>query len=241
MKGKKGLDYIDWSISMGIFIIAITALFVFLKPGARPEHDQGALVSIVEQHFLERVQWFVHETPVYMKHFQDLYGSGAQALVEVNANGDIRFTAVEPATENRYEPIGRTGTRVTFNCRTSCDNTQFKLYGTTHRIQETIDMEVQCTPSNEPNTCTALLGATVSHQGLQQSEMNNLRTENYEALKSTWTYPPQREFAIYQDGNKIIGGTEPTQQANIFVKEWRMNLINDQGVQTSTTINIRVW
>ena len=241
MKGKKGLDYIDWSISMGIFIIAITALFVFLKPGARPDHNQDTLVSIVEKNFLEKTQWYVHETPIFVEHLADKWGSGQEALIEVKANGDIRFSAVKPSSDARYDPLQKTPTRITFNCYTACDNTNFIMLGTTKKIQETIDMELQCTPSNQPSSCSAILGATVSRHGLQQSEINALKTTNYATLKNTWTYPLQREFALYQDGNKIIGGPEPGVQTNVFVKELKMNLINEQGAQTPTTINLRVW
>ncbi len=241
MRGKKGLDYIDWSISMGIFIVAVTALFVFLKPGARPEHDQNTLINLVERQFVKETQWFVHETPIYIRSLQDTYGSGAQALVEVDANGDIRFTAVEPATESRYEPILRTGTKITFDCHTSCNNNLFKLFGTTDAPLETTEMEVTCTPSNDPAVCKAVLGATVTYQGLQQGKITALQSADYNTVRTNWNYPLQKEFAIYQDGNKVIGGQEPTQQANIFVKEMKMNMIAADGAQTTTTINIRVW
>ena len=241
MRGKKGLDFIDWSISMGIFIIAITALFVFLKPGARPQQDQDTLVTIVEQKFLGRAQWLVHETPIFMQQFQDRYGAGSEVLVDVRANGDMRFTAVRPSTHARYNPITRTGTRITFNCNADCSGTNFIIIGTTLRSSDTLDLEAECTPPNLPAACTAVLGATITHQGLRQAEIDALRAEDYNALKRAWTYPLQREFAIYQEGTKIIGGQEPVQQADVFVKELKMNRINDQGIQTPTIINIRVW
>lgn len=242
MRGKKGLDYIDWSMSMGIFIIAIIALFVFLKPGARPEHDQDTLISIVEKNFLDQTQWFVHETPIFIKNFQDKWGSGADAVIDVRANGDIRFTALKPSPDNRFkQPIGKTPTKITLDCDTSCDNTNFMIIGTTKKIQETTNMELECTPKNQPTVCTALLGATITHQGLQQNEISNLKTADYTALKNTWTYPLQKEFALYQDGTKISGGQEPAAQANVFVKELKLDIISDQGTQTPTTINIRVW
>lgn len=227
---------------MGIFIIAVTALFVFLKPGVRPEHDQDTLINIIEKNFLDRTQWFVHETPLFIKNFQDKWGSGADAFIDVRADGDIRFTTLKPSPDNRFkQPITRTPTRITLDCASSCDNTNFMIIGTTRKMQETMNMELECTPKNQPAICAALLGATVSHQGLQQSEINNLKTADYTIVKNAWTYPLQREFALYQDGQKIIGSQEPSQQADIFVKELKMNIINDQGVKTPTTINIRVW
>ena len=242
MRGKKGLDYIDWSISMGMFIVAVTALFVFLKPGAHPESDQETLVKIVEKNFLEQTQWFVHETPLYVRNFQDLFGASQQALIHVRATGDIRFSAVRPASQARYEPITVTPGQVTFNCNiTPCDSTNFTIIGTTTLVADTIDMEYECIPNNQPPVCTAILGATITYEGLQQIEINALSTANYNTIRNSWTYPLQKEFAIYQDGNKIIGGQEPTSQGNVFVKELKLQVINNQGVKTSTVINIKVW
>ncbi len=244
MKGKKGLDYIDWSISMGIFIIAITALFIFLKPGARVEYDQETLITIVEHNFLNRVQWFVHETPLFVKHFQDVAG-GTQVFIRAQADGDIRFTAIKPQTHSRYDPItGIPGRRIELNCNASCDGTKFMILGTTRYLNETIDMRVECVPSNNPAACTAILGATVTHRGLQQDKIDDLANPtmtNYGTLKQAWTYPLRQEFALYQDGGKIIGGKEPTQQADIFVKEIKAEVISPSGAITPTTISIRVW
>ncbi|MBS3144089.1 hypothetical protein J4208_00735 [Candidatus Woesearchaeota archaeon] len=241
MRGKKGLDYIDWSISMGIFIVAITALFVFLKPGARPEHNQDTLINLVEQQFTKETQWFVHETPLFIEHFQALYGTGSPVEIKIEADM-MRLTTIRPPPSNIFIVSPLPATTVRWNCNAiNCDNTQFKLFGTTNTVQESTQMEITCTPLNDPIACAAVLGATITHQGMQQSKITLLGTQDYNAIKSTWTYPLQKEFAIYQDGHKIIGGQEPAQQVEVFVKEANMNLVAADGTQTTTTINIRVW
>ena len=239
MRGKKGLDYIDWSISMGIFIVAITALFVFLKPGARPEHNQDTLINLVERQFTKETQWFVHETPLFIEHFQALYGTGSPVEIKVEAD-DIHFTTVLQLP-NLITVSGLSTSTLRFNCqRIDCINT-FKLLGTTNNPLDTTQMELTCTPDNNPAACTAVLGATITYQGLNQNEISNLQTQQYAIIKNRWTYPLQKEFAIYKDDIKIIGGQEPAQQADVFVKELKTNVIDDQGIQTTATINIRVW
>ncbi|GEM_PF-2621498 len=244
MKGKKGLDYIDWSMSMGIFIIAVIALFIFLKPGARLEYDQETLTTMVEHNFMNRAQWFVHETPLFVRNFQDVAG-GAQAFIRVYADGDMRFSAVKPATHARYDPItGVPGSRIEFNCNSSCDGTNFTLIGITRNQNETIDMHMECIPSNNAAACTAVVGATVTRRGLQQDKIDELANPtitNYDTVKRAWTYPLQREFAMYQDGTKIIGGKEQAQQADIFVKEIKTEVISPSGTTRPTVISIRVW
>ena len=48
---KKGLAYIDWIISMGLFIVVVIAIFAFLKPGAKPIHESKGLINILETNF----------------------------------------------------------------------------------------------------------------------------------------------------------------------------------------------
>lgn len=241
IKHKKGVDVIDWSMSMGVFLIAVIALFIFLKPGAQPVHDEDTLISLVEKNILSRAQWYVHETPLFVKNFQDLWGSNQQAMIEVKATGDARFTAVIPETDGRYAIIDRSPTRVKLDCDTSCDNTNFTLISATKKKQETIAFDLHCTPSTIPTACTALLGASITKQGLHAAELQQLQSENYNAVKTAWAYPQQKEFALYRDGAKIIGGEEPTQGGNIVVKELKTVTLSPTGSMTPTTISIRVW
>lgn len=241
VKNKKGLDVIDWSMSMGIFLIAVIALFIFLKPGTQPLHDEDALISIIEKNILKKTQWQVHETPLFVKHFQDLWGQNQQAIIEVKAAGDARFTAIDPAADRRYAIIEINPTRVKLDCDLSCDNTNFMLISATKKKQETVAFDLRCTPSTNPTACTAVLGATITKQGLNAAALNQVQNENYNAVKTAWTYPQQKEFALYRDGSKIIGGEEPAQGGNIVVKELKTTLLSATGSATPITISIRVW
>lgn len=241
MRGKKGLDYIDWSISMGIFIIAVTALFVFLKPGARPDYDQDTLLSLVQEQFVKQTHGYVHETPLFIARLEDKWGLGDEALVNVRTRGDMRFTAINPSNNAHFEAFVRTGTSITFNCHDLCDNVNFTIIGTTQDRQNDLSLESECVPSNQPSACSAQVGATSTREGVKQSEIALLRSEDYLIIKQRWAYPHNQNFAIYQEGNKIIGAEEPGQQANVYAKEFKMNIINDQGIQTPTTINIKAW
>lgn len=242
INNKKGLDVIDWSMSMGIFLIAVIALFIFLKPGTQPLHDEDTLVAIIEKNLLEKTQWYVHETPLFVKHFQDLWGQNQQAIIEVKATGNARFTAIIPEVDRRYAIIEINPTRIKLDCDTSCDNTNFTLISVTDKKEETIAFDLHCAPSTNPTACTALLGATITKQGLNAAALNQLQNQPYNArLKTDWTYPQEKEFALYRDGTKIIGGEEPTQGSNIVVKELKTTLLSATGGATPTTINIRVW
>lgn len=237
MQGKKGLEYIDWSISFGIFIIAVIALFVFLKPATKPQHDADNLITIVEQGFLKDTTWYLHQTPLYVKRFADKAGSPPQdALLKVKASGDITLTHAESKDLRNYEqPIRLSARTLELNCKISCDNTQFLLTGTADKPQASVKFEVDCTP---PASCSAVMGATETFPGLNQDLLNRLT--DYSVVKSAWHYPAGQDFALYRDSTKLIGAEEP-KQANIFVKELRTNLVTKTGAQTPVTISIRVW
>ena len=59
MFNKRGLDYVDWVISIGTFVIAIIAILVYLQPGIRPEYEGRSLLNIVENNLFVNAKWEV--------------------------------------------------------------------------------------------------------------------------------------------------------------------------------------
>ena len=57
MLRKKGVTYIDWIISMGLFIIVVVAVFAFFKPGTTPAFKSESLIASVENNFIEEASW----------------------------------------------------------------------------------------------------------------------------------------------------------------------------------------
>ena len=45
---KKGINYIDWVIAIGIFIVYIIFIFVVFKPGIRDPSSPSYMIDIVK-------------------------------------------------------------------------------------------------------------------------------------------------------------------------------------------------
>ena len=68
---KKGLSYIDWSISIGIFVIFILALFILVIPALDRRLDETYLISIVETGFKENTYYLIYSIPLFIDHAQN--------------------------------------------------------------------------------------------------------------------------------------------------------------------------
>lgn len=63
---KKGLTYVDWSISIGLFIIYLLVLFITFRPAVRDEYSSDHLTSMVEKNLREDVYQTMVRFPVYV-------------------------------------------------------------------------------------------------------------------------------------------------------------------------------
>lgn len=240
-KNKKGLDYIDWSMSLGIFIIAVLALFIFLKPGVKPSYDGDNLLQIVESNFMKETASVVKETPLFVHHLNDLYGASVEALVTVKLNGDWRFEGISPASLQAFK-VTLNSNDLTLDCTATglCDNKNFTLFWSPKRTnpgEPTLSFD--CTPSGTPAICNAALGSTTSEEGLDTNFLNTLKTKNYQQLKNDWDYPSTKEFAIFIDNALWIGAEQP-QTGSVVAKEIKYWKIQGKS-RTPVSISIRVW
>ena len=63
---KQGDVHIDWAISMGLFLIGITMIIVFLKPGVQPLHQEEQLLNLLERQFIYDSSWTIKKLPLYL-------------------------------------------------------------------------------------------------------------------------------------------------------------------------------
>jgi len=84
------------------------------------------------------------------------------------------------------------------------------------------------------------LGVVENTVGISDGLLDTLKNEDYDNLKTRWKSPPGRDFAIFIDGEKIIGG-EPSQRANIFAEQSKEFIVSEDGSLKETVISFRVW
>ena len=241
-KNKKGLDYIDWTLSMGMFLIIVIALFVFLRPGAQPAFEGKNLINIVEENLLIETDGAVKETPLFIKKLNQP-STGNPASVELTLSGNWRFSKISPASSPLFTPITVNPKKIKIECSSgSCSQVFNVIWTPTKASPSDPLLDITCTPSADTSVCDAVLGSTETFEGVHQSFLTSLQTAGYATVKANWNFPDQKEFAIYLDGSPtpLIGGPDPGQQANVFVKELKYWLISGTTRQP-TTISLRVW
>ncbi|MBR9691077.1 hypothetical protein GOV08_05330, partial [Candidatus Woesearchaeota archaeon] len=63
---KRGLNQVDWAISLGIFLLYLAWFFIFLKPQLEVSADLKPLSDIVKDKFTDDIVWQVQKYPVFV-------------------------------------------------------------------------------------------------------------------------------------------------------------------------------
>ncbi len=240
------MNYIDWSFSLGIFILTIIAIFVYLKPGVEPEYDQKNLISLIEEQFIKETFWTVKVTPLFIQQLEDTYvdGSGAtqQAKVKVNRSADWDLAIIDPPTTDIMH--SSSGLQETFTCTTSlCTSEEFTLIFSpaSSIVPDPTDIAMKCEPSSNPSECDASMGSSDDVKGIDQAKLTVLTTADYGQLKQQWNFPTSREFAIFVDNLPVTTSPAPGDQDDVMVKEIKIYKIDANGNRIPTVVNMRVW
>ena len=235
---KRGMDYIDWTLSIGIFIVAVIALFAFLKPGLKPEYEADNLINIVETNLLNNITWKVKSTPLFITNLQAVYGPAAQPVtIHITLTGPWKFKTILPLMSDMSYSISNTA--VNINCLAPvCQNKLLNIVYTPNAPGFS-SLSLSCNVNNTA-ACDSELGATEEYYGIRQSYLNNLQNLDYEDVKESWNYPEQKEFVIYKDNHKILG-PDPASESSVFVKELKLMIVEDPDNRVPVTLSIRVW
>ena len=238
---KRGLDYIDWAMSLGLFLVAVIALFAFLKPGVQQPYDGENLLQIVEKNFFEETGTILKQTPVFIYHLVDKYNPGSSnAEIKITIDSTWHIAAVQP-NPTASLTYAKQSAAVTWDCVfTPCDKKNFTIsWAPDNQNSADPSIELDCAPSADTSSCDAALGATATQQGLQRALIDRLKTETYQTLKTRWNYPQTKGFAIYLDDVLEIGIMPPA-EGNIVAKEikyWKIQGSNRMPMK----IQIMVW
>ncbi|MBT3691334.1 hypothetical protein HOG16_03790 [Candidatus Woesearchaeota archaeon] len=73
---KRGLSYVDWTISVGIFIIYIISIFVIMGPAFKQDYSDEYLGKIVKEGLKESTSITIKRIPFYMVITQPVIDNG---------------------------------------------------------------------------------------------------------------------------------------------------------------------
>lgn len=64
---KRGLNQVDWAISLGIFLIYIAWFFIIIRPVVDQNMDAMPLSNIIKEDLNNEIAWQIEKTPIFIK------------------------------------------------------------------------------------------------------------------------------------------------------------------------------
>ncbi len=244
---KKGLSYIDWSISLGIFVIFILLLFIMVVPSLDKGLDEDYLISLAETGFREFAYHEIIKMPLFVE-------ATVNGVVEVtlpsypNSEDYSDFVVLNSSLEvlpTNFYPEGET---INFEAVTMREvNTFYVLY-----LEEAFNSEsVEGTHyyCEEETSCTFGIFEKIkglSNKSLEDYEGGCESFEDYKSFKSELKYPENREISLeikeYSENTKYsCKYSEPAASDQVYSMSWRDKLLNLNGTEETLTIILRTW
>ncbi len=243
---KRGLGYVDWAISMGLFIIVVLAIFIFLKPGAKPVYDNESLLNIVENNFISENKWSIIDVPVFVKRLdkQTTEQNPRPLVAELTYSNNFVADLIEPAI-NPLEVTHASAAvprKVTIKCedpnRPSCTNIKLNLIFKPQSNQyPDPDIRITCLPVGG-QFCKIEAGSSEFIEGLKES---TTATQQYDDIKADWNFPESKDFVIYINNRQTTSSPPQPSVTNVFTRTKKYWILKDNGEREPVEVNMRVW
>ncbi len=183
----KGDIHVDWILSMGMFLIATIALFIFFRPGALPPQDKTLILNHLITKFNENFTWEVKTMPIFVKKCIGGTINPTESEIEINylpapnwILSYIKYTE-NNALLKEWE-TSRPGGRFFIKCFaieyldsfhfsiTEGDNAIFYLTFVNDIItSERLEISTTCTPAEgNANYCIYKLGSFQDFEGVNE-------------------------------------------------------------------------
>tara|TARA_Y100000310_G_scaffold345729_1_gene468915 strand:+ start:877 stop:1635 length:759 start_codon:yes stop_codon:yes gene_type:complete len=247
------MSQVDWAISSGIFLVYVLGLLIFLKPGLQQELEDRFLISIVEENLKDDVFITLEKTPLFINVTSADTGNYKISIKEtLPFEGDEEDFAIinENSTLLNFDFFGSQNKFIRFDgfIEKNKLNTFWLLYlknETYNNNNPVNEIEIE---SGE--NFTYIYGSTEQIIGIDYNNLVGLNPDE-DALKGSWEFPLSKDFSIYlantsnkQYSNEDIvfyyNENKSKQQTNIFVKEFKDNLLFNNGDRQTIILNLRV-
>ena len=249
--GKKGAIHVDWAISMGLFLIYVTVLFILIKPGYYPEYKPENLFSILENNFVDNVSTDIKEVQVII----DICGGG-KTTIEIKEENDNYYFSKFTKDDGNILISGVTinGNQITINCKnlqpTIIGSQAFtatsypKVHYPRNEFSSSPKYSVSCSNSGA-NNCKASLGVINDFVGFDENYVTQLKINQYKIISDSWGFPQNKKFNITlvkSNGNLIeISDHKPASlSGDVFVKEFNGIFIDKLNNRENVKVHIDV-
>jgi len=221
---KKGLSYIDWSISAGIFIIYIIVLFILLGPAFKQDYSPDYLGSLVREGIKENVSLEIKRIPLFIELNTTHTGDGGTrpynhetSKVKIKLMGNLAGEIINIDHTNKQFSVFNENLTQEFTTKkyeSSLTIFEFKaspnqfgisnFYPSREEIikfwiflsNEEIFTEINSTWPFKWEAEAFTFGVAETLEGIYEPYFINFTNNDYETAKDIINFPKEREFAI---------------------------------------------
>ncbi len=248
---KKGLTYVDWAISVGLFIIYLVVLFVVFSPGVKEDYNSEHLTDMVQRNLKEDAYKDMIRIPVYV----DVVGvCGPSCKVKLNPfttdwNPRNTFLVNENFANVDFELDSEPSLKIDYDNFGLGTNTFWLYY---FEKRDVLNPGVSCTSSckTRDDGISYAIGVEEKISGFYGENLTDL--ENNLNLKEEWNYPISKDFKfsiyngldftrppIFEKGSSEINQTT---QEEVYVMQWSDWLLDENtGTRDPITVKVMVW
>ncbi len=264
---KRGLSYVDWTISVGLFIIYIISIFVILGPAFKQDYSSEYLGNIIKNGLEENTSLNLKRFPFYIRLTDptEQIPSGEYILDIINLPSEIT-----EITDNDQFGVSN-GTVFKFNkeytgnpptIRAVLDLQDFGMnypgdigqgliFLSEKEIFSTYAITVEDPFERELKTT---FGVAEDISGIYEDYFNDLfynqyNPLTYEEIKEVLRYPKEKDFTIEifqgvdfnNEGLIFYIKKEPTDKDEVNVFMWADWYIHEDSKRDPITVLIKTW
>jgi hypothetical protein len=258
---KKGLSYVDWSISAGLFIIFIITIFVLVAPAFRQDYSSEYLNSIVQTGLEENISIELKKIPAFLR-LDDT--AGASGTYTFTFTGNLPKELDGMSTDNIII-YSSTGTEIPYkslNYPTSLTiSSNLGNLGAGTGTDVVVKVWIYASEdmtfgSNSPTGSawtgySTTFGVSETVKGIYDDKFTDFKSLEYSEAKENLNYPEVKDFRIETYEGVDVSGTmrrelsytkiDATEKDKVNVLLWPTWLINDDATIDQITILIKTW
>jgi len=232
MKNKKAAGHVDWTVSIGIFLIFLLTILVFIKPVYKPHYESKELGEIIKEPFLEQNSRIINRTLV---NNQQISGCNGYLEADIGNLGDYVYV-----TDANFEETDRYFKKDSTSLLFNNQNGNYWVYSNL----ESDESNTGTLDFSGSNDCgNSRVGEAIKYSGLKSTSIRSFdRPENF---------PDTKEFNIKirnVNTGEILdsSGEEPPEGIEVSVYEFIYPILDFQKTsdyikKENVLISFQIW
>jgi hypothetical protein len=249
---KNGLLYIDWSISIGIFVIFVLALFILVVPSLDRRLDEGYLITIAETGLKGEAYYSMYNLPLFVD--SEVIETGVKISVDLPHYPEVASYDSIVVTDKDYSEISsEISSSGLINFGPVDLITGVNQFNILYLIGESHSSD---NPSGSSTiNCGSFMDCTFGIEerliGFSRNKLDGLFVdcityEKYTEFKESLSYPSQKEISVsinVSESSVLYECTfkEPESLDSVYALSWKDKILNFNGSLEEVTVVLRTW